>query len=298
MHDWHVLPVLPFSCISFFSYSLSYFLSPRDEYHLLPVLHGSSHFSAPSTPHPRGRRSSPALPRSRCPARSRPPGAGGLGRALGAMAALRAGRLRPSHRLPPGPDRAEPAGVEPSWEGRAEGSGAELSGGIMLGMVKNSLLSTVEAWPYRLLSKGEKVCAGGGPRCSPGGSALRRCEGKRVSPPGSAFLLAAPPPPSRSPGSGQLRGEGVRGREVRGRGAGGQAVRRSLEGRGSQATQVRRRKQRQGWEMLPAPRGLADVCGWSTVKAGWMEAMALQTRLACGSWHWGPWMGMAPHWEK
>ncbi|NXY03167.1 HEBP1 protein, partial [Pteruthius melanotis] len=26
----------------------------------------------------------------------------------------------------------------------------------MLGMVKNSLLSTVEAWPYRLLSKGEK----------------------------------------------------------------------------------------------------------------------------------------------
>lgn len=55
----------------------------------------------------------------------------------------------------------------------------------MLGMVKNSLLSTVEAWPYRLLSKGEKVCAGaGGPRCAPGGSALGRCEGKRVSPPG------------------------------------------------------------------------------------------------------------------
>ncbi|NXU37946.1 HEBP1 protein, partial [Drymodes brunneopygia] len=26
----------------------------------------------------------------------------------------------------------------------------------MMGMVKNSLLSTVEAWPYRLLSKGEK----------------------------------------------------------------------------------------------------------------------------------------------
>lgn len=43
------------------------------------------------------------------------------------------------------------------------------------------------------------------------------------------------------------------------------------------------------------PRG---ACGWGLAKAGWMEAMALQARLACGSRHWGSLMGIAPHWEK
>lgn len=36
--------------------------------------------------------------------------------------------------------------------------------GNMLGMIKNSLLSTVETWPYRVLSKGEKVGGGAGGR--------------------------------------------------------------------------------------------------------------------------------------
>lgn len=53
----------------------------------------------------------------------------------------------------------------------------------------------------------------------------------------------------------------------------------------------------------PCPVGLGR-CLWLTaasrglVKAGCLEAMTLLAHLACGSWHWGFVMGMAPHWEE
>lgn len=127
----------------------------------------------------------------------------------------------------------------------------------MLGMIKNSLLSTVETWPYRVLSKGEKVggeAGGRGLGPPPGGvlpqpGPVGRCEGEREAS-GQPFApslgpgLAASPSPSS--GAARLRGEGVRGRAVCGGGGGGEAVRRGLEGRGAQAPQVRRGNQRQG----------------------------------------------------
>lgn len=156
--------------------------------------------------------------------------------------------------LPPRPSRAQRGRTVPS---RAEPSRAEPSG-TMLGMIKNSLLSTVEPWPYRVLSKGEKVGGGAGCRARflqafkpwrPG--RLRALRGERVSsgqrfPRSPSGQLPASPCPSPSPGTAQLRGEDFGGRAVRDGGGGGEAVRRSLEGRGAQAPQVRRRDQRQG----------------------------------------------------
>uniref|UniRef100_A0A8C4UIR2 Heme binding protein 1 n=1 Tax=Falco tinnunculus TaxID=100819 RepID=A0A8C4UIR2_FALTI len=58
--------------------------------------------------------------------------------------------------------------------------------------------------------------------------------------------VALPGAEQRGKGAAQLRGEGVRGRAVCGRGGGREAVRRSLEGRGAQDPQVCRRNQRKG----------------------------------------------------
>ncbi|XP_065532276.1 heme-binding protein 1 isoform X2 [Lathamus discolor] len=74
-----------------------------------------------------------------------------LGLPLGAVCRA-AGSGESPRALPHHPGRAERARAERS---RAEPSLAEPSG-TMLGMIKNSLLSTVEAWPYQVLRKGEK----------------------------------------------------------------------------------------------------------------------------------------------
>lgn len=59
---------------------------------------------------------------------------------------------------------ATPAGPPTSpgaWRAGPDRAGPD---GNMLGMIKNSLLSTVETWPYRVLSKGVKVGGGAGGR--------------------------------------------------------------------------------------------------------------------------------------
>lgn len=64
----------------------------------------------------------------------------------------------------------------------------------MLGMIKNSLLSTVEAWPYRVLSKGEKVGGKAGRRSVCPRGRARRCgrEQETSGSPSPALLPACP----------------------------------------------------------------------------------------------------------
>lgn len=118
-----------------------------------------------------------------------------------------AGRLRPSHLRRAGPSRAQPGRAE---QGRAEPSRAgpgRAERGIMLGMVKNSLLSTVEAWPYRLLSKGEKVCAGAGGAGAAGSAGIAP---GLPAPPGSASIPISLPRISSATRRGRARAAGSR----------------------------------------------------------------------------------------
>lgn len=296
-YAWHTLPILPFSCISFLSYPLSYFLSPRDEYHLFP------HFMTPHTsrcpPHftLRGRRS--RRPRTAPAPRLRRP----LARP-GAMAALRAGRLRPSHLLRAGPSRAEPAEAGPSWEGpsRAEPIGAESNPAGL------SRAQRGRAEPRHHAGHGEELPAehGGGmalPPAAQGREGLCRA-GLRW---GAARESGGRPRAARS--SWQrlhphlLPQDQVSYEERTYEGGKFAAV--ELVGKpfdeASKEGAVKLLKyvggsNDKGERMLPAPRGLAGVGGWGLVRAGWMEAMALRARLACGPWHGESLMGMAPRW--